>query len=233
MLLQKRSNGIYYFRWSYPPLLRKLLGKRELIKTLGTASKTLALARAGTLYMTVEKLKGIHHRLATRTNRLREINTQLWEVHEGSRNSIEFEAVAADYYREDVPLFFEALMELAHLYKAPSFLEAKSKMLEVNERLMAHSEAATNFKGEYGDGTQILDDMAGIVSSSIDVDYYDLDEGEATNRDSNNPEVVQSFVERFLFHYLGQMGHTFFYGGNFILNLFESLSRRYLITLAF
>ena len=57
MLLQKRSNGVFYFRWVYPPALRKLLGKRELIKSLRSTSKSQALARTGAYYMLVEKYK--------------------------------------------------------------------------------------------------------------------------------------------------------------------------------
>src|SRR5690606_15984426 len=56
-LLQKRSNGYYYFRWVCPPPVRQLIGKREIIKSLRTTSKLQALARAGYLYALVDRLK--------------------------------------------------------------------------------------------------------------------------------------------------------------------------------
>ncbi len=62
-LLQKRSNGYYYFRWVCPPVIRKLLGKREIIKSLRTTSKIQALARAGVYYMAVDKLKALYDSL--------------------------------------------------------------------------------------------------------------------------------------------------------------------------
>ena len=43
MLLQKCSNGIFYFRWVYPPALRKLLGKAY--KDVGMIVVTYALLK--------------------------------------------------------------------------------------------------------------------------------------------------------------------------------------------
>lgn len=68
MMLQKRSNGYYYFRWVCPPAIRNLLGKREIIKSLRTSSKTLALARAGDLYALVSRLKAYDREITPATD---------------------------------------------------------------------------------------------------------------------------------------------------------------------
>ncbi|MGM8228710.1 tyrosine-type recombinase/integrase [Cellvibrio sp. ARAG 10.3] len=62
MLLQKRSNGVYYFRWVFPLLLRSVLGKRELYTSLRTNSKKHALAKAGIYYMVVDQFQVIQDR---------------------------------------------------------------------------------------------------------------------------------------------------------------------------
>jgi hypothetical protein len=58
-LLQKRANGYSYFRWVCPPVIRKLLEKREVIQSLRAALKIQALARAGSFCLAFDKIKAL------------------------------------------------------------------------------------------------------------------------------------------------------------------------------
>jgi len=57
-MLLKRGE-YYYFRWQIPADIRPFLGSRELIRSLGTSSKSKALFKAGKLHMIVDQIKAI------------------------------------------------------------------------------------------------------------------------------------------------------------------------------
>jgi len=82
LLLKRR--GVIYFRWQFPPDIRDILKKRELIRSLGTRYYWLAIKRAVPLYSLVDKMKDV--RIAYKMNKLTEDNYQdilklIWEMH--------------------------------------------------------------------------------------------------------------------------------------------------------
>jgi len=137
MLLQKRSNGIFYFRWVYPPALRELTGKRELIKSLHTTSKSQALARAGAYYMAVEDLK--------RTSQPAEIVLDQADRAELYR-----------IYKEDAPKLFELALGSVKFYKPNSLAEAKAHAVALARNLEVFRTAKSNLAGEFEDGKSIF-----------------------------------------------------------------------------
>jgi integrase len=67
VLLQKRSNGVWYFRWVCPPRVARIVGKTELIRSLRTRYRLEAHRRAAGYYQTV-----LRATLALRMNTLTE-----------------------------------------------------------------------------------------------------------------------------------------------------------------
>lgn len=57
MLLQKRSNGYYYFRWVVPFYQRKFFPKTEFIRSLGTKNHLQARVSANNLSIEILKIK--------------------------------------------------------------------------------------------------------------------------------------------------------------------------------
>lgn len=108
-LLQKRSNGYYYFRWVCPPIIRKILGKREIIKSLRTTSKIQALARA--YYMAVDRLKEL----------------SVYPTMSFAEAYQEMERIYTEFYEGTVTRSFNSFLRLCELYKPCSLAEAKQK----------------------------------------------------------------------------------------------------------
>jgi hypothetical protein len=67
VLLQKRSNGVWYFRWVCPPRVARIVGKTELIRSLRTRYRLEAHKRAAGYHQTV-----LRATLALRMNTLTE-----------------------------------------------------------------------------------------------------------------------------------------------------------------
>jgi len=128
MLLQKRSNGIFYFRWVYPPALRKLLGKRELIKSLRTTSKSQALARAGAYYMAVNESTLLLDRLKS-----------------GDINQDEY---ILELYKRYAPPIFESYKKLVDSHEIESFSEILRQKEPNAFMLKEFQKAASNKKRE-------------------------------------------------------------------------------------
>jgi len=215
MLLQKRSNGIFYFRWVYPPALRKLLGKRELIKSLHTTSKSQALARAGAHYMAVEKLKAIYLSLSadksawTKAFRARE---DFFDRNpEGSDEIDQLSAVKQvleECYDSDVPRYSRALLDLAEVYKPASLSEVQRKKELISSRLKLHREASTNLQGELPCGGSIKQELANLFSESI-CDPYEDEDFENLEFNSANREKAQNLVEPYIFFGIGNFYYLF------------------------
>jgi hypothetical protein len=153
-LLQKRSNGYYYFRWVCPPAIRKILGKREIIKSLRTTSKIQALARAGAYYMAVDKLKGA-----------------------AADNSV-LDQVAKDElyetYKREAPRLFSLVLGSARLAKPRSFADAKTIGLELLKSLEIYRIAQANMSGEYAEGKSIYTLTKKLLDKSANYQLPDL-----------------------------------------------------------
>ena len=63
MLLQKRNNS-YYFRYTYPPEIRVILGRRELCRSLRTPNKLLAQSKSARYFTFVAAIKDIHSKMS-------------------------------------------------------------------------------------------------------------------------------------------------------------------------
>jgi site-specific recombinase XerD len=66
MLLQKRNNS-YYFRYSFPPLIRIILGRQELCKSLYTSNKLIAQSKAARYFAFVATIKDIYSKVSDLT----------------------------------------------------------------------------------------------------------------------------------------------------------------------
>lgn len=148
MLLQKRSNGVYYFRWVYPSSLKKLLGKRELIISLRTTCRYQAHARAGMYYDRVESLK----KLAETTVR---------RNHMSSSSPTEQNLIAE--YEATIPTVLEALLTSARLYRPVSLREAVWESRAVDKLLSDFQLATTNIMGEYEEGRSVYRDTQSLL----------------------------------------------------------------------
>ncbi|HSX50852.1 MAG TPA: tyrosine-type recombinase/integrase [Cellvibrio sp.] len=149
-LLQKRSNGYYYFRWVCPPAIGKLLGKREIVKSLRTTSKLQALARAGAYYMAVDKLKEVS---LTPKKGVLDLDAILRDV----------DGIYSEFYERTVMRSFATYLNLCELYSASSIAEARQKQSDLLKLLEAHRLAATNHLGEYEVGISIFDRVKSIL----------------------------------------------------------------------
>lgn len=63
MLLQKRNNS-YYFRYTYPPEIRLILGRRELCKSLRTPNRLLAQSKSARYFTFVAAIKDIYSKMS-------------------------------------------------------------------------------------------------------------------------------------------------------------------------
>ena len=151
-LLQKRSNGYYYFRWVCPPAIRKVLGKREIIKSLRTTSKIQALARAGAYYMAVDKFKALELELQSKCdNGLMEEQDAIDEF-------------CLQYYEDYAPKLFSMLMAGEQPYKADSLLDAERDRALFTAGMEAYRKSLTNRLGEFAEGISIYDTVEKMVS---------------------------------------------------------------------
>lgn len=145
MLLQKRSNGIFYFRWVYPPALRKLLGKRELIKSLHTTSKSQALARAGVHYMAVNETTLLLSRLKS--------------------GEIGQDEYLLGMYKHYAPQLFEKYKSLVDSYEIESFSEILRQKKPNAFMLKEFQKAASNKKREVYPDITIYQILNGWIES--------------------------------------------------------------------
>ncbi|RYE36587.1 MAG: DUF3258 domain-containing protein, partial [Sphingobacteriales bacterium] len=174
MLLQKRSNGIYYFRWVYPPALRSLLGKRELIKSLRTTSKSQALARTGAYYMLVEKYRAQLLQLG----RVVGANSVIDEYPQGISNcladiisgSISVEDMDNAFYQEYVSWFYSYFVEGVNCYQANDYSEMISHREMFSNFLVDFQEAATNQKSEVANGVCLKCVLLNFIESVDELD---------------------------------------------------------------
>lgn len=146
MLLQKRSNGVYYFRWSYPPVLRRLIGKRELIKSLHSSSKTQALSRAGAYYMAVDRFNSIHERF---TN--------------GLISREQYDDEAYSYVTSEL---FNNVTKLVADYLPANLAEARSIRERIARSLEVIKVSKTNALGEFEEGRLIRDSVISLLNSN-------------------------------------------------------------------
>jgi integrase len=198
--LQKRSNGYYYFRWVCPPAIRKLLGKREIIKSLRTSSKIQALARAGAYYMAVNGLKEVSLRTNGNQIKLEDALQML-------------EGIYSQCYEACVVPSFNSFLKLCGLYSAPSLSAAQKKRQELLELVNAHRTAATNRLGEYQDGLSIFDHVEKILEkvNKFFEDKSPLDYAESLRSDFNHlsTEALYSATELSLYSSFAECAEIF------------------------
>jgi integrase len=160
MFLQKHPNGTYYFRWVYPPALRKVLGKRELLKSLRTSSKIEAVTRASAYYMQVKKhqeqiasLKKIVEPYSSmKLDAVRFIECQEGFL-AGTIPVKEFNSVA---YETLMPWFYEHMVEAIEAYIPTDFSEMKQLREFFTPFLKDFQEASLNQAVEIGDGISMI-----------------------------------------------------------------------------
>jgi integrase len=212
MLLQKRSNGVYYFRWVYPPALRKVLGKRELLKSLRTTSKSQALSRAGAYYVVVDRLKDIYSSLESDKSAWSDAFHSLDKHFDGTNiEEDKVKRLLEECYSSDVPRYSKALFELAEVYKPASLADVLRKKAEISSLLEMHQEASTNINGELRNEGSIKHELASLFAKAIDVDSFDSVDYEGFEFSSASRESAQQLVESYIFFKLGNFYYLFWY----------------------
>jgi integrase len=146
-LLQKRSNGYYYFRWVFPSCLQKSLGRRELVKSLKTSSKHQALARAGVYYMLVENLKSLNQ-----------------QYESGSISGVEYDGKVYEMLMQRLT---ESMVEGLDLYKPLDLADVKLQKSKVSHAIQMIRNSLTNESAEAieGEGVSIQEKVLKLIDT--------------------------------------------------------------------
>ncbi len=129
-MLQIRSNGIYYFRWVYPLYLQGILGKRELIKSLNTRSKSTALARASGYFLMVDRLKQLKDSFIA------------GEISQREYHDLGYEEVTGD-------IFAALVNDFDEVFQPKTIAEVQRYRKSLEGMLRKIQESSTNEAGEY------------------------------------------------------------------------------------
>ncbi|MDB6081987.1 MAG: hypothetical protein JWO53_1259 [Chlamydiia bacterium] len=180
MFLQKHPNGIYYFRWSYPLILRKILGKRELLKSLRTTSKSRALAKAGVFYIVVDRL-----------NKIKD------DYHQGL---ITYEECNIQCYEYTTTMLFNRIIESIDDYMPSDLNQAQIEKENVCSTLKLFKTSKTNARGEFESGYTIRQRTIEVINTNQNLEVF------KARADAYKPDeaIYSRFIDDVgaLFHYM-------------------------------
>jgi integrase len=151
--LQRRSNGYYYFRWVCSPLIRKILRKREIIKSLHTTSKIKALVKVGRYYSVMESLLEWEE----------ELQKKFADGVISEQDALD--EIYGRYYEETMPKLFSALAlkDNVKIFKPDTLREASELRKLFTEGMEYYRLSLTNSAGEFYEGITIYQTIERMI----------------------------------------------------------------------
>ena len=113
--------------------------------------------------MAVERLKDLEVRIRDVFEPFRAAIRSGEDLNADKKSYTDHLKVMDESFEKIIAILWGVLEDLGALYKAPSLAEARAMAIDVNNRLLAHCEADTNYLGEYGEGESIWDYMSNLL----------------------------------------------------------------------